>query len=34
MRVERFTALEMANAGRANKQQSNAITAAHPAPGK
>jgi hypothetical protein len=34
MRVERFTALEIAKAGRGKKQQSNAITAAHPAPGK
>jgi hypothetical protein len=34
MRVERFTALEMAKAGGTKKQQSNAVTAAHPAPGK
>jgi hypothetical protein len=35
MRVERLTALEIAKAGRTKKQQqSNAVTAAHPAPGK
>jgi hypothetical protein len=34
MRVERFTALEMAKAGRAKEPQSNAVTATHLAPAK
>jgi hypothetical protein len=34
MRVERLTALEIAKAAGAKKQQSTAVTAAHPAPGK
>jgi hypothetical protein len=34
MRVERFTALEIPKAGEPTKQQSNAVAAAHPAPGK
>jgi hypothetical protein len=34
MRVERLTALEIAQAGRAKRQQSDAVTATHPAPAK